>query len=267
MQLRIVETPLELGEAAANHIETVVRANPNAVLGLATGSSPLPVYAALALRAQNGLDFANVRGFALDEYVGLAAEHEQCYRNVIQREILEPLGMNPELMQVPNGCAEDLHAECANYERAIKYAGGIDLQILGMGSNGHIGFNEPGSSATSETRVVELAVQTRQDNARFFENSHEVPQRSITQGIGTILRAREVLLVVSGDNKATALRLALCGPPDPAVPASLLRSHSSTIAIVDRAAASELPGELTLLAEGGRPYDAENHASPSARVG
>ncbi|MBT1003545.1 glucosamine-6-phosphate deaminase [Paenarthrobacter sp. DKR-5] len=240
MQLRIVENQRQLGETAADMIESVIRANPRAVLGIATGSSPLPVYAALARRVRNGLDLSGVQAFALDEYVGLSAEHQQSYRNVIRCEVVEPLRMNPALVHVPDGCAYDLNAECLGYERAIKDAGGVDLQILGIGSNGHIGFNEPGSDPASETRVVDLTEQTRQDNARFFNSLQDVPKHSITQGIGTILRARQILLVASGYPKAAALKAAMHEPTDPATPASHLRAHSSATVIADSGAASQL---------------------------
>ena len=172
-------------------------------MGLATGSSPLSVYQALRPRLA-GRDLSRVRGFALDEYVGIDPAHPESYRSVIHREVIEPLGLNPELIRVPNGDPSEVQRACGEYDDAIRAAGGIDLQILGLGTNGHIGFNEQGSSFASRTRLKTLTEQTRRDNARFFNNIDEVPRQAVTQGIGTILEARHLVLLAFGKGKAAA---------------------------------------------------------------
>ncbi|MGV8851157.1 MAG: glucosamine-6-phosphate deaminase [Rhodoglobus sp.] len=232
----IVDSKQAAGEVAADLIEALVRRTPDAVLGLATGSTPLTTWSALAAR---GLDLSAVRGFALDEYVGLPAGHPESYRSVISREVVEPLGLTPSLVQVP---AESGPVESAgrDYERAIVATGGVDLQILGIGSTGHIGFNEPGSSFASLTRVKTLTKQTRLDNARFFDSLDDVPTHCITQGLGTIQRARHLVLLAFGEAKAAALAGAVEGPVTASLPGSAIQLHSTVTVIVDEAAASEL---------------------------
>ncbi|WP_010203675.1 glucosamine-6-phosphate deaminase [Salinibacterium sp. PAMC 21357] len=232
----IVDSKEAAGEVAADLIEALVRRTPDAVLGLATGSTPLTAWAALAAR---DLDLSAVRGFALDEYVGLPAGHPESYRSVITREVVEPLGLTPELVQVPAECGP-VETAGDDYERAIVAAGGVDLQILGIGSTGHIGFNEPGSSFASLTRVKTLTQQTRLDNARFFDSADDVPTHCITQGLGTIQRARHLVLLAFGENKAAALAGAVEGPVTASLPGSAIQLHSTVTVIVDEAAASEL---------------------------
>ncbi|MGV8897314.1 MAG: glucosamine-6-phosphate deaminase [Rhodoglobus sp.] len=224
------------GEVAADAIEQLVLRKPHAVLGLATGSTPLTTWRALAAR---NLDLSEVRGFALDEYVGLPAGHPESYRSVITREVVEPLGLTPELVRVP---ADDGPIETAgvDYEVAIAEAGGIDLQILGIGRTGHIGFNEPGSSFASLTRMKTLTEQTRRDNARFFDSPEQVPLHCITQGLGTIMRARHLVLLAFGEGKASALAGAVEGPLTASLPGSVIQLHPQVTVIVDEAAASEL---------------------------
>ena len=224
------------GELAASLIERVVRARPDAVLGLATGSTPLTTWAALAER---GLDLSLVRGFALDEYVGLPPGHPESYRAVIQREVVEPLGLAPELVRVP-GDDGDLPGAGERYEQAIEDAGGVDLQVLGIGTTGHIGFNEPGSSFASLTRVKTLTEQTRRDNARFFGSLDEVPMHCVTQGLGTILRARHLVLLAFGEGKAEAIAGAVEGPVTASLPGSAIQLHRNVTVIVDEAAGSRL---------------------------
>ncbi len=224
------------GEVAADAIEQLVRGNPRAVLGLATGSTPLTTWNALAAR---NLDLSQVRGFALDEYVGLPPGHPESYRSVITREVVEPLGLTPELVRVP---ADDgpIETAGADYEAAIEAAGGVDLQILGIGRTGHIGFNEPGSSFASLTRIKTLTEQTRRDNARFFDSPEQVPMHCITQGLGTIMRARHLVLLAFGAGKASALAGAVEGPLTASLPGSAIQLHARVTVIVDEAAASEL---------------------------
>ncbi|CAN5508027.1 glucosamine-6-phosphate deaminase [soil metagenome] len=232
----IVESPDAAGEVAADAIENLIRSKPDAVLGLATGSTPLTTWRALAAR---GLDLSAVRGFALDEYVGLEPGHPESYRSVITREVVEPLGLTPSLVRVP---ADEgaLELAGANYERAIDEAGGVDLQVLGIGRTGHIGFNEPGSSFASLTRVKTLTEQTRIDNARFFDSIDEMPTHCVTQGLGTIMRAKHLVLLAFGSAKAEVLAGAVEGPLTASLPGSLVQLHPRVTVIVDEAAATHL---------------------------
>lgn len=224
------------GELAADVILALVARKPDAVLGLATGSTPLAVYQALAAR---GADLTDVRGFALDEYVGLPPGHPESYRAVITREVVEPLGLNPSLVRVP-GDRGPIETAGDDYERSIVAAGGVDLQILGIGTDGHIGFNEPGSSFESLTRVKTLTQQTREDNARFFASVNEVPVNCITQGLGTIRRAKHLLLLAFGEAKAEAIAAAVEGPVTASAPGSAIQLHPHVSVLVDEAAASRL---------------------------
>lgn len=211
------------------------------MLGLATGSSPLGLYDNLKRRVQAGeLDFSGASGFALDEYVGIPADHPESYVSVIRRFVVEPLGLNPDRVHIPDGRAADVDAACAAYERAIADAGGIDIQILGIGANGHIGFNEPTSSLASRTRIKTLAPQTVADNARFFDNPADVPIHCLTQGLGTILESKEIVLVAQGASKARAVAAAVEGPVSSMCPASALQLHQHVSVIVDEDAAAEL---------------------------
>ena len=238
MKVIIVEDPAKVGAAAAHLIATVVSAKPRAVLGLATGSSPGGTYRALAAMAASAkLDFSGVFGFALDEYVGIPRGHPASYAEVIRREIVEPLGMTPANIFVPDGQADDLDRASRDYEEAIIRAGGIDVQILGIGANGHIGFNEPTSSLASLTRVKTLTESTRRDNARFFDHPSAVPVHCLTQGLGTILRSAELVLVAHGSHKAAAVAAAVEGPLTSMVPASVIQLHARVTVIVDEAAA------------------------------
>jgi glucosamine-6-phosphate deaminase len=241
VEILIVDSPAEGAALAAERIAHVVADNPRAVLGLATGSSPLGIYAELARRVRSGeLDLGEVRAFALDEYVGIPREHPQSYASVIAREATVPLGLNAELVMTPNGMADDLDAAAKEFDAHIRAVGGVDIQILGIGTNGHIGFNEPTSSLASRTRVKTLAPGTRIDNARFFPSLELVPTHCVTQGLGTILEARSVLLIAQGESKAAAVAAAIEGPLTSLVPASALQLHPDATVILDPAAASEL---------------------------
>ena len=232
----------ELARLAAGTIETLLRSRPDAVLGLATGSSPLPIYDELVrLHVEGGLSFARAKAFTLDEYVGLAAEHPQRYRNVIEHEFVGRVDFAPGAVQGPDGLAEDLVASCSAYEEAIAGAGGIDLQILGIGTDGHVGFNEPGSSLASRTRIKTLTGQTRADNARFFGGEiDQVPQHCLTQGLATIMAARHIVLIATGRAKADAVHHFVEGPVSAMWPATILQHHPHVTALVDKAAASRL---------------------------
>jgi glucosamine-6-phosphate deaminase len=242
MEVVISATAAEAGKLAADAIAELVRRRPEAVLGVATGSSPLIIYDELGRRvAEGSLSLAKVRAFMLDEYVGLPAEHPQRYRNVIRGEFVDKVDIDPAQVFGPDGLAADLASACEAYERAIANAGGVDLQILGIGTDGHIAFNEPGSSLTSRTRIKTLTSQTRSDNARFFGGNVEaVPQHCLTQGIGTILQARHILLVASGRGKAEAVHQLAEGPVSAMWPATALQLHPHVTVLLDPAAASRL---------------------------
>ncbi|MFI8597424.1 glucosamine-6-phosphate deaminase [Rothia koreensis] len=241
MEIIVVPDPESVGDVAAERIAELVRRKPDAVLGVATGSSPVPTYRSLEQRVRNGLDVSGVSAFALDEYVGLSEGHPQSYAEVVRREVTERLGLDPERVHVPKGHAVDVPAACEEYEEAIRAAGGVDLQILGIGSNGHIGFNEPSSSLAGRTRVKTLTPTTRRDNARFFDDDlSQVPTHCITQGIGTILDSGLALLVASGEGKAEAVAAMAEGPVGAFCPASALQLHRRSVVVVDEAAASLL---------------------------
>ncbi|MCQ2000372.1 glucosamine-6-phosphate deaminase [Arthrobacter zhaoxinii] len=233
-----------LGALGASFVEVLLRDRPEPVLGLATGSSPLPAYRHLATR---GLDLSRVRAFALDEYVGLPAGSEQSYAAVIDREVVRPLGLDPGRVAVPDGGAEDPAQAADAFEHRLEQSGGVDLQLLGIGHNGHLAFNEPGSALDSRTRVECLSETTRRANARFFPSLTEVPRFCITQGLGTIRRARHLLLLVRGKGKAGTLERALTGPVDADCPASILQLHPRVTVIADEAAASGLEGREEIL--------------------
>ncbi|MFT3798279.1 glucosamine-6-phosphate deaminase [Microbacterium sp.] len=235
----IVPSAAAAGALVADEIVKLIARRPDAVLGLATGSTPLPVYEALRSRLA-GVDVSRVRGFALDEYVGIDPRHPQSYRSVITTEVVAPLGLNPERIHTPNGALATIAHAGDDYERAIADAGGIDLQLLGIGTSGHIGFNEPGSSFASRTRVKTLIAQTRQDNARFFDTVDDVPMHCITQGLGTILDARHLFLLAFGTGKAAAVAGAVEGPVTSSLPGSAIQLHPHATVVVDEAAASQL---------------------------
>jgi glucosamine-6-phosphate deaminase len=241
--MEVVIAPAErLAVLAADAVEAVVRSGPGAVLGLATGSSPLKVYDELVRRhVQEGLSFAGVRAFMLDEYVGLPVDHPERYRNVIETEIASRVDFAPGAVQGPDGNAEDLVAACAAYEESIAGAGGVDLQILGIGTDGHIAFNEPGSSLASRTRIKTLTAQTREDNARFFgDDVEQVPQHCLTQGLATIMSARHLVLLATGKGKAEAVHQLVEGPVSAMWPATIMQMHPHATVLVDDAAASRL---------------------------
>ncbi|MCW2875519.1 glucosamine-6-phosphate deaminase [Actinacidiphila oryziradicis] len=241
MEVVIVQDAVAGGELVAETIAALLKRKPDALLGVATGSTPLPVYQALAAQVRaSAVDASRARICQLDEYVGLPAGHPESYRSVVLREVVEPLGLTEESFMGPDGSAEDIAAACADYDRALAEAGGVDLQLLGIGTDGHIGFNEPCSSLASRTRIKTLTRQTREDNARFFDTPDEVPHHVITQGIGTILDARHLVLLATGEAKAEAVALAVEGPLSALVPASALQLHPHATVVVDEAAASKL---------------------------
>ena len=242
MEVVILPDPAEIGRVAADTIESLLRRKPDAVLGLATGSSPLAIYDELATRCAKGqVSFKDARGFTLDEYVGLPPEHPERYRNVIDTVFVSRVDFAPGAVAGPDGLATDIPAACAAYEQAIHTAGGVDLQILGIGTDGHIGFNEPGSSLASRTRIKTLTRQTRMDNARFFDdNVDAVPTHCLTQGLGTIMAAQHLVLVATGHNKAEAIHHLVDGPVSAMWPATIMQHHPHATVLIDDAAARRL---------------------------
>nr|WP_313777645.1 glucosamine-6-phosphate deaminase [Mycobacterium sp.] len=242
MEVVILPGPPEIGALAADAISALVHRKPGAVLGLATGSSPLAIYDELVTRCAAGeISFSQVRGFTLDEYVGLPAEHPERYGNVIDSVFVSRVDFAPGAVQGPDGLADDIPAACASYEDAIRAAGGVDLQILGIGTDGHIGFNEPGSSLASRTRIKTLTVQTRTDNARFFDGDiAAVPTHCLTQGLATILDSRHVILVATGSQKAEAIHHLVEGAVSAMWPGSVLQHHPHVTVLLDDAAARRL---------------------------
>lgn len=241
MEIVILPTADAAGALVADAIVDLVRRTPTAVLGLATGSSPLPIYRELIERHRGGsVSFTSASVFLLDEYVGLPAGHREAYRTAIERELTSGIDILPEAVHGPDGGATDVGAACAAYEAAITAAGGIDLQLLGIGGDGHIGFNEPTSSLSSRTRLKTLTRQTREDNARCFASLADVPWHVITQGIGTILEARHLVLIATGAAKAEAVARAVEGPLAAMCPASAIQLHPHATVVVDEAAADRL---------------------------
>jgi glucosamine-6-phosphate deaminase len=241
VEVVIVASERDGGELVGGAIAELVGRRPDAVLGLATGSTPLAVYRDLAARhGRRELTLARARGFLLDEYVGLPPDHPQTYRAVIAREVEAGLDFAPGAVQGPPGHDPDLPAACRRYEEALRASGGVDLQLLGVGSDGHIGFNEPGSSLGSRTRLKTLTEQTRRDNARFFSSPDEVPRHVLTQGVATILEARHLVLLAYGEAKAEAVAAAVEAPIPAMVPASALQLHPHVTVVVDEAAAGGL---------------------------
>jgi glucosamine-6-phosphate deaminase len=241
VEVIITASSVEASAQAARIAAAAIRAKPAAVLGLATGSTPMGFYDELAaMHARGELDFSRVTIFNLDEYAGLGPLHRQSYAWFMREHFFSRVNVAPGSIHIPDGLARDIPAHCGQYEAAIRAAGGIDLQLLGVGSDGHIGFNEPSSSLGSRTRLKTLNERTIRDNARFFASPEEVPRHVITMGVGTILEARRCLVLAFGDAKAAAVAAMVEGPVTADLPASALQFHASCTLIVDEAAASRL---------------------------
>ena len=241
MKIYVADDYKGMSRKAANIVSAHVILKPNSVLGLATGSTPVGMYQQLIDWYNKGdLDFSQVRTVNLDEYVGLAPTHDQSYRYFMQTNLFDHVNVDPASTNVPNGMAEDPEAECLRYNQVIRDMGGIDIQVLGMGHNGHIGFNEPGQAFELETHVVDLTESTIEANARFFASRDEVPRRAITMGIKSIMQARQILVVVSGESKADIVKAAFTGPVVPEVPASILQMHPDVVLVGDKAALSKI---------------------------
>lgn len=234
----------EMSKKAAEIVKKQIKEKPNTVLGLATGSTPLGMYKHLIEMYKRGeIDFSNVITFNLDEYIGLSPDHPQSYHYFMFHNFFNHINIKKENVHIPNGIAEDLEEECRKYEEEIEKAGGIDLQILGIGINGHIGFNEPDESIETKTHVVTLTEKTINANKRFFKNAEEVPRKAITMGLGSIMKAKKIVLLASGKNKAEAIKETIKGQLTTKVPATVLALHHDVTIIIDKEAASLIPDE------------------------
>jgi glucosamine-6-phosphate deaminase len=241
MEVDISKSYEELSRKAASVIADVLNAKPNAVLGMATGSSPLGLYKELVrMHMEEGLNFSQVTTFNLDEYVGLPVTHEQSYHHFMHENFFKHVNIPRENIHIPSGTTKNYRAFCQWYEERIRACGGIDVQILGIGSDGHIAFNEPTSSLNSRTRLKTLARPTIEDNARFFDRIEDVPIYAITMGVGTILEARRLVLVANGQNKASAVAKMIEGPVTTMITASALQLHPDAKVFLDEDAAAEL---------------------------
>ncbi|MEF3306486.1 glucosamine-6-phosphate deaminase [Paenibacillus sp. GYB003] len=224
----------ELNEAGAGIITGLVQTNPRAVLGLATGGTPVGIYEEIVKTHRKGMvSFKSATSFNLDEYVGIPEDHPESYHAYMKRHLFDHVDFAPERTHIPNGNASDLEQECARYNQLLDDAKQIDLQLLGLGHNGHIGFNEPDHALVSGTHIVKLKDETREANARFFNSIDEVPTHALTMGVGTILKAKMILLVVRGADKAEIVHRALTGPITTECPASLLQTHPHVVVLLD----------------------------------
>jgi glucosamine-6-phosphate deaminase len=241
MEVIICKNYAELSKRAAAVVADVVNHKPTAILGFATGSSPVGLYKELIrLHKEEGLDFSKVTTFNLDEYVGLPGGHPQSYRHFMNQNLFDHINVPNQNTHVPSGTTANHKAFCEWYEQRIRECGGLDVQILGIGSDGHVAFNEPGSSLGSRTRMVTLTEQTLDDNARFFKKKADVPRHAISMGVGTILEARRLLMVANGKNKAEALAAAVEGPVTSMITASALQLHPDVVVFTDEDAAGQL---------------------------
>ena len=241
MQIHVYENAAQVGQAAATLIAAQVLAKPASVLGLATGSTPIPTYQELIRLCKAGvLDFSQAQSFNLDEYCALPVEHEQSYHSFMKAQLFDHINIDPARTHVPNGNAADQQAECAGYDEAIAQAGGIDIQILGIGRNGHIGFNEPSDAFVYGCHIVNLTHSTIEANRRFFDSEASVPRQAVSLGVGSILASRCILLLATGEDKAQAIHDTVCGDITSRTPASILKTHPNVILLLDRAAAGML---------------------------
>jgi glucosamine-6-phosphate deaminase len=241
MEVIIQPTPKEASNIAANMVASHLQDKPSTVLGLATGSTPVSLYKELIERHSKGdLDFSKVTTFNLDEYVGLSAEHSSSYKSFMHENLFKHINIPKDNINIPDGMTSDIHSYCLEYERKIEEAGGIDIQILGIGTDGHIGFNEPTSSLSSKTRIKTLTERTRADNAGFFADDEKVPSHVITMGIGTILSSKICIVLAFGEKKAQAVMDMIEGPVTAMVPGSALQLHEHVKIIIDEPAASKL---------------------------
>lgn len=241
MKILVVKNYDEMSKVAAKELAEVISKKPEATLGLATGGTPVGMYKELIDMHKNGeLDFSKVTTVNLDEYVGLSGEHDQSYRYFMDSNLFNHVNIRKEYTYVPNGLAEDMHQECVNYDKRIEELGGIDVQVLGIGSNGHIGFNEPSDTLSLGTHVTDLAESTIEANSRYFTSKEEVPTKALTMGLGAIMKAKKILLMVSGEAKAEIMDKVVNGKITTQVPASFLQMHKDVVLIIDENAARKI---------------------------
>lgn len=241
IDVQILPNKQQASQMVADMLYELIATKPDAVIGVATGSTPEGAYEALAKRLrEEPVDTSQLKFFALDEYVGIDYNHPESYHQVIKRTVTDQLGVSPQQVHVPEAPADATPENYTYYDEAIKAAGGIDIQLLGIGRNGHIGFNEPGTAVDSPTHVGELTEMTREDNARFFDEGEVVPPRAITQGIGTILKARKLVLMAFGEAKRDAIADTLQTPADPQRPGSALQLHDDAVIFLDEEAAAKI---------------------------
>lgn len=232
----------DMSRKAANLISAQIMLNPNSVLGLATGSSPMGIYRQLIEWYQKGdLDFQKITSINLDEYKGLSKSDPQSYSYYMHQNLFDHVNIDPQNIHIPDGLASDVQAECRRYDAVIESCGGLDIQLLGIGHNGHIGFNEPGEIFEKCTHCVDLSPSTIEANKRFFDNEESVPRQAFTMGLRSIMQARRILLIASGKDKAEIIKKAFCGPITPQVPASILQMHHCVTLVGDEAALSLIP--------------------------
>lgn len=231
----------EMSRKAAGIVSAQIIMKPDCVLGLATGSTPVGLYKQLIEWYRNGdLDFSGVRTVNLDEYKGISRENDQSYYYFMHQHLFDRVNIDPERTNVPNGMEPDAEKECGRYEELIRSLGGVDLQLLGLGHNGHIGFNEPGEAFEKETHCVDLTESTIEANKRFFASADDVPKQAYTMGIKTIMQAKKILIVVNGENKADIVERAFFGPVTPEVPASILQLHNDVTLVGDEEALAKI---------------------------
>ena len=244
MRIIVCENYEEVSKKAAQMILSQVTLKPNSVLGLATGSTPIGMYENLvSLNEKGDIDFSEVRTFNLDEYYKLPKENDQSYHYFMYKNLFDHININPENIHIPNGMTDDVDAECERYDELIKEAGGVDIQVLGIGNNAHIGFNEPTINFEKGTHLVQLEDSTIEANSRFFDNIEDVPKKAITMGVGSIFKSRKIMLIATGENKAEAIYNTVYGKVVPEVPASILQFHSDIVLILDKEAAKLLKEE------------------------
>lgn len=241
MQIHLYDTAKQVGEATAILFAAQILRKPHSVLGLATGSSPIPTYQALSRMHREGvLDFSRATTFNLDEYCKLPVDHECSYHSFMREQLFSHVNLRPDATHVPDGNAADPDAECRHYDEAIAQAGGMDIQLLGIGRNGHIGFNEPSDTFVYGCHIVDLTQSTIEANRRFFASENDVPRQAISLGVGSIMSAKRVVLIATGADKAQAIRDSVRGDVNPRVQASILRTHPDAIFLLDKAAAGML---------------------------
>lgn len=241
MNIRVYQSAEQIAGAAASIYAAQLTRKPDSVFGFATGSTPIPTYQALIKLNQRGeLDFSRCVTYNLDEYVGLATDHDQSYDYFMRKQLFDHINIKRENTHLPSGIASDLQAECARYDAAVDTAGGVDVMLLGVGLNGHIGFNEPSDAFVYGTNIVNLTESTIAANVRFFSSRDEVPRQALSMGIGQIMASRQIVFIAMGEAKATILKQAFQGPVMPQVPASILQFHPNAVILLDEGAASLL---------------------------